>query len=119
MMALQDLKSETELVNLFVDDFFNFRPEQGRLFTERVTVRKPATSLDYATHSTGRGKVDVVIANPPYIRQEKIRDKKKCRTHLATIEAEYISERSDIYVYFFTHALEFLEKDGRMGFIAD
>ncbi len=116
-LALQDLKSDTEMVNLFVDDFFNIKPGLGSLFSERVDVRKPATSRDFGTHFAGRTKVDVVITNPPYIRQEKIKDKKKCRMHLAGVRGEYISERSDVYVYFFTHSLEFLKNDGRMGFI--
>ena len=62
-------------------------------------------------------EVDVVIANPPYIRQELISDKKLCRKHLERLDSGDINERSDIYVYFFTHATEFLKENGRIGFI--
>lgn len=116
-LALQSPKAETREVNLVVEDFFNIRPDQDRLFTERVSIRKPASSKLYEVVPTGRTQVDVVMANPPYIRQEKIADKVKCREHLKRIGYEFLSERSDIYVYFFTHSTEFLKEGGRMGFI--
>lgn len=116
-LALQDLKSETKEVNLAVDDFFSIEAGQDRIVTEKVSVRKPAHSRLYEALSSAVGGVDVIVGNPPYIRQEKIKNKETCRQHLKNIGHTDISERSDIYVYFFTHASEFLEDGERLGFI--
>lgn len=115
-LALRDLSSRTDEVNLEVQDFFHIYPKQDRLAAEKVGTKgvqmvTDPSKLDVPT------KVDVVMANPPYIRQEKINDKQLCRKHLERIGYKDISERSDIYVYFFTHATEFLKENGRIGFI--
>jgi len=114
-LALQDLKVETKDINLEVQDFFNIRPSQSRLYSEKVRVDRGKKESEYIAEIPS--KVDVVVANPPYVRQEKIKDKKLCREHLKRLKYERISERSDIYVYFFTHSTEFLEENGRIGFI--
>lgn len=70
------------------------------------------------------GKVDAVVGNPPYIRQEKITEYsgKKYKTQIRK-QAERdapgsdLSGRSDIHCYFFTHAFTFLNEGGYMGLL--
>jgi type I restriction-modification system DNA methylase subunit len=117
-LALQNLGVETEQVNVEKQDFFNIWPHQGRLHIEKS---QSGDDIDNSQHSLALNipqKVDAIVANPPYIRQELIPDKELCRKHLERLGYENISERSDIYVYFFTHATEFLRGNhSRIGFI--
>ncbi len=115
-LALRDLNEETKSLNLEIQDFFNLNPEQDRIVVELATVSGVKKIIDL-DKSNVPVKVDVIIGNPPYIRQEKIVNKELCRNHLKRIDSEKISNKSDIYVYFFTHATEFLKQKGRLGFI--
>lgn len=60
------------------------------------------------------GRFDVVIGNPPYVRQERI---------AAPLLAEYrrryktIYDRADLYVPFFERGLQLLRDGGRLAFI--
>ncbi|MFY9556684.1 MAG: N-6 DNA methylase [Blastocatellia bacterium] len=69
---------------------------------------------------------DAIIGNPPYIRQElmRARDKRRIqkRIELDRLASPDIlwpqwSGRSDIYVYFFAHAIRFLRPGGRLVFL--
>ncbi len=57
---------------------------------------------------------DVVVGNPPYVRQEKIVDFKDYA------ETNYLSfaRRADLYVYFYERALSLLRTGGFLGFIS-
>ncbi|USZ71981.1 Eco57I restriction-modification methylase domain-containing protein [Natronosalvus halobius] len=104
--------SELHTVN---DSFFEVFPEDRRL------------SRGDDTGDESR-KYDAVVANPPYIRQENLYpDRDHFRSHLEKYGAENsnryasgrnkLSTRSDAYVYFVSHALQFLRDGGRLGFI--
>jgi hypothetical protein len=60
------------------------------------------------------GEFDVVVGNPPYVRQERIP---------AALLAEYrqrfrtLFDRADLYVPFYERALDLLVPGGRLGFI--
>jgi len=128
-LAVQSPKARVRAINVLPKDFFDLRPGQAILwgFTgltvegERTTVKLPPV-------------FDVVIANPPYIRQELLglHEKKKIKD---LIEEEFrgvsvgtpskkeekviaLDKQSDIYVYFFMHGLAFLKNKGRLGFIS-
>jgi hypothetical protein len=60
------------------------------------------------------GTFDVVIGNPPYVRQELIPD-----VLMAEYRARYrtIYDRADLYVPFIERSLASLNKGGRLGFI--
>lgn len=69
-------------------------------------------------------KVDAIVGNPPYVRQEKINEYygkayKKLLQDLADEDAPgaELSGRSDILCYFFTHGFAFLEDGGHMGLL--
>ena len=92
-----------------VGDFFDIEP--GHALDESFAL--PA-------------KFDAIIGNPPYIRQELMgaSDKRrieKClerdRANLPDVYWPHWSGRSDIYVYFFAHAMRFLARNGRLVFL--
>jgi hypothetical protein len=95
--------------HVVVGDFFDIEP--GQALSESVIL--PA-------------EFDAIIGNPPYIRQELMGpfDKKhieKClerdRVNLPDAYWPRWSGRSDIYVYFFAHAMRFLARNGRLVFL--
>jgi len=61
------------------------------------------------------GGFDIVITNPPYIRQELIREDKP---RLREIFPETFTSTADLYTYFYTRAVEMLASGGVMSFIS-
>jgi len=85
---------------------------------------EPGSSLNEALKLPER--FDAIIGNPPYIRQEVMGAPDKLRvvgrlTHDRAQAAEVWwprwSGRSDIYVFFFAHAIRFLKPGGRLVFL--
>jgi hypothetical protein len=60
------------------------------------------------------GGFDVIIGNPPYVRQEKI---KEIKPYLKDYYEVYTGV-ADLYVYFFEKGLGVLRQNGRLGFIS-
>ena len=61
-----------------------------------------------------RAGFDVVIGNPPYVRQEQLGpDKPYFRQHY-----EVYHGVADLFVYFFAQGLRLLRKDGRLAYIS-
>lgn len=60
------------------------------------------------------GQFDVVAGNPPYVRQERIPD-----ALLQTYRRRFLTlyDRADLYVLFYERGLDFLSKDGVLGYI--
>lgn len=116
-LSIQDLTSHTDSVNVEVSDFFDVNPDTLRF--GRVVAGAEGSTWVSGDVEDSLGGFDVVIGNPPYIRQENISDKEKVRQHLSSneIDADYLSKRSDIFTYFITHATEFLTEGGRLGYI--
>lgn len=59
------------------------------------------------------GGFDIIIGNPPYVRQEKI---KEIKPHLKEHYDTYTGV-ADLYVYFFEKGLNILKENGFLGFI--
>ncbi len=116
-LAIQDLSSYTDEVDVEINDFFNVARNQR---FGRVVAGASGRQWENAEGVTEQiGGFDAVVANPPYIRQENVDDKDHVRSHLGSreLDAEYISRRSDVYVYFLTHGTEFLADGGDLGFV--
>jgi hypothetical protein len=62
-----------------------------------------------------RGGFDVVVANPPYVRQELIKVQKP---QLRGIYGTLYSGTADLYVYFYYRALQLLRAGGMLVFIS-
>ncbi|MGB9715747.1 MAG: Eco57I restriction-modification methylase domain-containing protein [Thermodesulfovibrionales bacterium] len=86
--------------------------------------------------SSATREVDIVIGNPPYVRQEKIAPSNKLKAEvtledkreykeklLKSIQVHYpfikkIDKKSDYYIYFYFHGLSLLNDKGTFCFIA-
>ncbi len=75
----------------------------------------PAIFFDSSGQPLGdEAGFDVVIGNPPYVRQEQLGpDKPYYRTHYDVYRGS-----ADLFVYFFAQGLNLLRKDGRLAYIS-
>ena len=64
-----------------------------------------------------RGGFDVVLANPPYVRQERIDDDTKALVKKTRVYGEAITGKSDLYAYFYVRATQLLKDGGTSCFI--
>jgi uncharacterized LabA/DUF88 family protein len=64
---------------------------------------------------TAKDGFDIVIANPPYIKQQKIKDQK---SYLEMQGYKVFSGTADLYVYFYEKGYELLKKGGILTFIS-
>jgi type I restriction-modification system DNA methylase subunit len=97
-LAVRNLKVTSRNINLVVSDFFKVKPSTGIIPKE----------------------LDVVVANPPYTRQEEMEYKDQIREEALTYSDGSkigINAQAGIYAYFFTHSAKFLKNAGRMGYI--
>ncbi len=82
-------------------------------------VGAPQGSVDwriaFAEVFATRGGFDVVIANPPYIRMEKLN--KDDERNYKDAFPEVAASRADILVYFFARAIELMRASGWLAFI--
>lgn len=60
------------------------------------------------------GGFDVVLGNPPYVRMELIKPMKPWLQK----RYEVVSDRADLYAYFFERGIKLLKPGGRLGFIS-
>lgn len=119
-LARQNLNAKTERTNIHVEDFFNVGPDQHLLSTETADIDEDDEGFDKVAGQKF-ADVNVIVGNPPYINRNEIDDKDLKRGHLPSKYAnygdDYISKKSDIYQYFFTKGLEWLDDGGRLGYI--
>lgn len=101
----------------FAEVFEESEPERtldGR-FAFVNQIEQQQTFLDPEIVRLVRGGFDIVLANPPYVRQELIRDQKPSLKH---IYGELFCGTADIYVFFYYRALQLLKRDGMLVFIS-
>jgi len=93
--------------------------EQALVELEHASAkhRKPffLWKLHFAEIFQYRGGFDVVIANPPFVRMEIIKDLKPA---LKRRFPHVFSGRADLYVYFFGVGLEILRSGGCLAFVS-
>ena len=77
-------------------------------------VNKFDWSLDFA-EVFADGGFDIVVANPPYVRQELI---KHLKPSLKKVFPEIYSGTADLYCFFYARAFELLRKKGMLAFIS-
>ncbi len=91
--------------------------------------------IDFAEVFGDKGGFDIVIGNPPYVRQEKIAPPNKLKSEitlenkreykdklLSSIQAHFpfiekLDKKSDYYIYFYFHGLSLLNEKGTFCFI--
>lgn len=74
--------------------------------------------LAYSPDQCSAGKVDLVIGNPPYIRNSNFSTKQR-ETVLTAMAAAGVNihGRANLWAYFVVHALRFLKDDGRLALV--
>ena len=82
--------------------------------------RKFFWDIDFA-EVFAKGGFDLVIGNPPYVRQEMLTPQYKEQL-LRSVQTQWgnnlkMEKRSDLYVYFYLHGLSLLSPDGVFCFI--
>jgi hypothetical protein len=82
-------------------------------------VPSPKDSVDwrveFAEVFDQNGGFDVALANPPYVRQELI---KEIKPGLQRVYGDLYSGTADLYVYFYYRALQLLNQGGMLVFIS-
>jgi hypothetical protein len=94
--------------------------------------------VDFAEITVGRGGFDIVVGNPPYVRQEEIQDptgRREARDYKALLQEEAWKDvkrllpkrdaeafprppgRADLYVYFYARTLALLRPRGVHAFV--
>jgi adenine-specific DNA methylase len=129
-LVAMSLQSVTKKVNIEVRDFFTFRGgDQSSLFASESTVMLGGEEESLAdpdgeySPDMPLGKMDSVLMNPPYTRQEALGETYKENVRDVALSglgdaASSMSSQAAFYVYFMTHATKFLKDDGgRVGII--
>ncbi len=130
-LTLRNLTEKTDKVNIFPVDFFKIPNLQTSLTQE---VERESLNVRTKEFVVLNSDFDVVVANPPYTRQDEIGNKgyieklrstaltfyerKKNGKKPKTTEIKVkMSTEAGIFAYFFTHSSHFLKEGGKMGFI--
>jgi type I restriction-modification system DNA methylase subunit len=126
-LAIRDLSVRENYPQIIKEDFFAFmhRPEFGESTRKKeiVSPDKKKILISYPT------TVDCIVGNPPYTRQEEIKEISKEAGYKEDLigRALYdgkrriadISKRAGIHAYFFIHGTKFLKNGGRFGYMDD
>jgi len=112
----QYLREETEKLNRRLD----FDPEAVENELREMTHGNKARNffpwrLYFADVFRNKGGFDVVIANPPYVRQELISEQKPL---LKAAFPDVYQGTADLYVYFYRRALDIARSNGFVTFIS-
>ncbi len=96
------------------------KQEYKRQIDELISqITKGHTEFDFEVYFSevfhNKGGFDVVIGNPPYVRQEAI---KPLKPHLAKAFGAFYCGTADIYTYFYKRGIDLLRPSGHLCFIA-
>ena len=131
-LTMRDIRSVSEKINVLSTDFFHIPSRQAQIEKEHeeVSISNTKSSSYILPHL-----FDVIVANPPYTRQDEIGDTEyvnsirenaltfyvpkntKKRGKFYVTKKYEMSSEAGIYAYFFTHCTHFLRDGGLMGFI--
>lgn len=124
-LATRDLIDDENYPQIARNDYFDVRPNS-------TIVTLPRNITASGLGKTQRRDVqipalDVIVGNPPYIRQEEISKTPKGQTlqpgtkefyqQIAKDNGANLSARSDIHCYFWPHSFSFLKDDGYLCFL--
>lgn len=121
-LTIRDLPSAMNYPQVANSDFFKLK------FGEQFPIGVPTFNLDGEPpikRFTDFDRVDVVIGNPPYTREQEIEERSfegYKRAIIRIINQEWENKynlplKSSIYVHFFYHAIKFLKNGGRLGYV--
>jgi len=133
-------KAEKKQKELFEREVKELEAKIRDLQKVRTKIQAPGGKpfvwdIDYAEIFGDKGGFDIVIGNPPYVRQEKIAPPNRLKREitaeekreykkklLKSIQAHFpavkkIDKKSDYYIYFYFHGLSLLNGKGTFCFI--
>ena len=94
---------------------FDWTVEFAEIFTASGDGAPAAPMPLVAQEARARG-FDIIVANPPYVRQEMLLQAQKER--FRTVYPEVYAGTADLYVYFYARALHLLREGGVAAFIS-
>lgn len=132
-----DKKTEQTQFNFNKEKIEQLESEINELRDQKQNIRKDKPliwNIEFAEIFVESGGFDIVIGNPPYVRQEdisdptgKIKNKKEYKNYLQeTVKLDFpdafppkykINAQSDLYAYFYVRALRLLNPKGIFTFI--
>jgi len=118
--ALPDLGKNIKCGNSLIGpDFYEGVQEALAIYEDEDDERNTINPFDWEGKGgfpeiMKSGGFDVVIGNPPYVRQESLGDKFK---NYAAIHYHVFAGTADLYVYFFERSRQLLKTDGLFGMI--
>jgi len=113
------------------DEIYRLTEAKGKLKEQKPFI----WDIDFVEIFSDKGGFDIVIGNPPYVRQEDISPPNKIKSEITKEEKKVykekllkslqiqfpfinkIDKKSDYYVYFYFHGLSLLNKNGTFCFI--
>jgi len=93
---------------------FGTDDELKQYFGKNLKDEKPFNWQEQFPEVFKQGGFDVIIGNPPYVRQEDIKKYKKI---LFKIFPNVANGTADLFVYFFERAMQLLKNDGYFAYI--
>ncbi|MCY3899092.1 MAG: Eco57I restriction-modification methylase domain-containing protein [Caldilineaceae bacterium] len=117
---LADLKADHMKATGGYKDSIRAKIESVQNELRRVLVAMPAPGgsvdwrVEFAEVFDRRGGFDIVVANPPYVRQEELSSLKAA---LGGLYPEVYTGTADILVYFYARAVQLLRPDALLAFI--
>ncbi len=129
-----DVQSKMDFDEVNIDQL---EKQVEKLEAERLAFKEEHPliwNIEFAEIFYDKGGFDIIIGNPPYIRQEeiadpyqKVKDAKKYKSLLADslrleyprhfVKKEKIDGKSDLYTYFYIKSLRLLNENGIHTFI--
>jgi len=109
------IPSEKNKIRSEIDDLFSKMMDNIKKYDPEATN----VTFDFHTHFSEvfheKNGFDVVIANPPYVRQESI---KALKPDLAKTFAKFYCGTADLYTYFYKRGIELLNSGAHLCYIA-
>jgi methylase of polypeptide subunit release factors len=99
-------------------DAFDWALEFAEVFLPNVAASTLSGALNLGFElaaPTEAGGFDIIVANPPYVRNEKILP---IKPRLKKLFPNYYAGAADLYVYFYARAHELLRPNGTAAFIS-
>lgn len=97
---------------------FDWRVEFAEVFVPQEPMMTIGGAMNFGQELAEQpqpGGFDIVLANPPYVRQELIRERKPT---LQKVFPEVYTGTADLYCYFYARALQLLRPGGMLSFIS-
>ncbi len=118
-----EIEEERDLVDKLIEQYSNEHDHENkvtlkkRIAAHTENLRKYGLNPD-VIESYMVNSADIVVMNPPYVRQESI-DVERKEYYVKNYAKPYgFDKKSDIYVYFFARALRLLKPNGYVSVIS-